>query len=200
MGDRTYVTLIVGPNGMFDADNALNAETCDLQEDGTYLLECTDMDYGGTSVLEQLAKAGILFFGEHGAGHDYGRNVLVSIDGQLVTQDTCDGDQPYVPVGDDGTICEEQLEEARAFVALRNRVKEILKRPTVMSVELGPWMQTEPPLAGELYRAKMSDGGRTTLGAKQDHHAADFKDSLVGKTAGEAFEMIAGRSAKQEVL
>jgi len=111
--DLRKITDILGP---FD-------QTSDL--DGYVEGEINEINYGGLRERQEMAEAGIPFYGQHSAGGEYGEHGFVSFGGELVDVEIFGG-TPVIIVNESDLTC---LENVTAGVSphISNQIKELRK-------------------------------------------------------------------------
>jgi len=126
MGDRcaAYVTCRQADTAKF------NEEGFDEENDeGDGLVRlCNDQaNYGGTEALTALAKQGLVFFGHHEAGGNYGPCVFAS-DGKKYAEAISSevGGEPVARVGEDGRVNAADVHNAARYFGTLARAKALL--------------------------------------------------------------------------
>lgn len=79
MGDRTWMRIIIRPADEAAITEVLGGmEMRDELEDGSLLLDDSEMNYGAASARQLLAHRGVPFYGRHGEGGEYGGTAFAS--------------------------------------------------------------------------------------------------------------------------
>lgn len=128
MGDRCYLRMRFLESDLEKVSEILG-EKLDAdemeEEDGALVYIDEESNYGLGSAREALAKADVIFDGNHEAGDDYPKCEFCGIDGQSLELEGEDN-FPWARVGynlDTGQVDWKAVEEARAFYAARAKVK-----------------------------------------------------------------------------
>jgi hypothetical protein len=89
-----------------------------------------EANYGHWEPLQELAKAGVPFFGWHDAGGEYDGCVLAS-DGTEYADALCAAHEsrPLAPVNADGSIDSDRLNEAKRYYEVLARARAALAVP-----------------------------------------------------------------------
>ena len=97
------------------------------EDDGLAHLCNEEANYGGTEALTALAKQGIVFFGHHEAGGNYGPCVFAS-DGKKYAEATSSevGGEPVARVGEDGQVNAADVHQAARYFGTLARAKALL--------------------------------------------------------------------------
>ena len=125
MSDRCwYKVTCLAKHAHYFADLGLLAEStdgkcCVLENDEIAL---------DTDELINVAKLGIPFFGEHSSGYDFNCGLFAS-DGKEFIQVAMiiQGTQPAVDVEDDGSVNQQELDEARKYFMVLADAKKIIE-------------------------------------------------------------------------
>lgn len=104
MSDTCCVTICSNAKGIDAFTNEWGSpDFIDECNDGVRSVEFSEINRGGNTELILLSKKGIVFYGDHGAGGDYGPMLFSSVEGRLYEVDSIGG-EPTVRVKPDGTI------------------------------------------------------------------------------------------------
>ncbi len=129
MGDRVYMRITCR------SEDAPHFEKLGFMEDeteGDIAISMVDAEanYGHPEPLQELAKAGVPFFGWHDSGGEYDGCVLAS-DGMEYADALCTAHEsrPLAPVNADGSIDSDRLNEAKRYYEVLVRARVALAVP-----------------------------------------------------------------------
>jgi hypothetical protein len=129
MGDRAYVRITCR---RVDAPRFEKLGFVEDETEGEIAISMVDAEanYGHWEPLQELAKAGVPFFGWHDAGGEYDGCLLAS-DGAEYTDalSTTHEARPVAPVNADGSIDPERLNEAKRYYEVLAKARAALAVP-----------------------------------------------------------------------
>ena len=100
----------------------------EIVEPGIVKLYFEELNYGGYCEMEEMHKAGLVFYGAHDSGSCYTAGVFCC-DGKTLVQCNSDSDRdgPVATVRQDGTISKADARVAKRYWRVLKRAKEKLK-------------------------------------------------------------------------
>ena len=129
MGDRVYMRITCRRE---DAPHFEKLGFVEDETEGEIAISMVDAEsnYGHWEPLQELAKAGVPFFGWHDAGGEYDGCVLAS-DGTEYADALCTTHEsrPLAPVNADGSIDSDRLNEAKRYYEVLARARSALAIP-----------------------------------------------------------------------
>jgi hypothetical protein len=129
MGDRVYMRITCRRE---DAPHfeKLGFVEDDTEGDSAISMVDAEANYGHWEPLQELAKAGVPFFGWHDAGGECDGRLLAS-DGAEYTDalSTTHEARPVTPVNTDGSIDPERLNEAKHYYDVLAKARAVLAVP-----------------------------------------------------------------------
>ena len=138
MGDRCNMNITVCRDDVGAlGTNGFGAEPCggdwynEIEDGGDGLVDLVleEVNYGGYRELEEAAAAGILFYGAHGCGGDYGPSEFVSDGKRVLYAGTDHEGEICVAYSADAAKRRAELARVRRYLATVERVqKEMRKR------------------------------------------------------------------------
>ena len=127
MGDRCYVSLTCREQDVSKFEE-LGFEREKWPSEGKEVgvaIVGQEMNYAATSELEELAHAGIPFYGAHGSGDEYGEMLFASAHGESLWISHCNY-LPVVTVEPDLTISKEDMEYVALYYRLEAAAKALI--------------------------------------------------------------------------
>lgn len=128
MSNPCWLTMTFRKEDQKKALEVFRRDSWDSEEEGgdpwSVRVEILEANYGLTDEREQLAAAGIAFYGQHGAGADYGDCAFAGCDGRHLEASTdSEGFLVTRVDDDDGTVVEVNLKYVRKFIELCKKAK-----------------------------------------------------------------------------
>ena len=133
MGDRTWVGITYAKTdekAVLEAFNwpADQYECLNLQEEhGVVTANLDEVNWGGISEMQALAKKGITFVAHAGAGGSYGESLNVGYRGEFVDVSAYEG-YPTCVIKDNGRPDPKTMKHIRMFLRLMKKANRELER------------------------------------------------------------------------
>jgi hypothetical protein len=131
MGDRCYLYVTV--------EKARAKEFCDIvfgcetgpEHEGEFHVsyEVQGANWGAYDERKEAAEAGILFYGYHGAGGEYGSVAFCGGDGELSEADTGTDSRFVLYADEDGDISRDAQDRLKHFISVYKAVKKRIHNP-----------------------------------------------------------------------
>lgn len=132
MGDTCYINISILKKDqdtfgeIFEEDPEEWYDDVDLESDLHISVTGYEADYAWYEELEKAADRGMVFFGHHGAGGNYGAGAFVSIDGQCDYIHVDEQGHPVARVHEDGEIDGDQYFCIMDHYKRQRRAEEII--------------------------------------------------------------------------
>lgn len=119
MGDRCSMDLYMRKSDFEALSDDLKEEIGIpySEEDGGTVVQFSidEVNYGAHTEREGWGEKGLVFYGSHGAGGDYGEYVFAAYDGMHIDCPASEG-SPTVMVQDDGEIRSDEIRHAKQYL------------------------------------------------------------------------------------
>jgi hypothetical protein len=131
MGDRCYLYVTVEKDRAKEfCDTVFGCET-GPEDEGEFHVsyEVSEINWGAYQELKEAAEAGVLFYGHHGAGLEYGPSAFCGGDGQLSQVDTGHDGQFVLYADEDGNIFPSAQASLKHFISVHKSVIARIHNP-----------------------------------------------------------------------
>lgn len=131
MGDRCYLYVTVEKARAKEFSDIVFGfdKEPDAESDLCVSYEEFEVNWGATDERATAAKAGILFYGTHGAGDEYGPCAFYGMNGVSDEAETGPNGGYVLPADEDGNISESAQDNLKAFIRGFKEAKERIHNP-----------------------------------------------------------------------
>jgi hypothetical protein len=127
MGNPCWLRVHTRPFDVERVRQALDLDPDDEGREGGPSLSDPSSNYGKWTERRELADEGVAFYGDQGAGQEFGPMVFAAYGRDYVEVNADEEGQPVVVVPEDGPIRPEEIEEVRRYYAVRALVSAAIR-------------------------------------------------------------------------